>query len=309
MSRDLKNKVEVFLSSLEFGGSTLADLDAIDSLSVGGGGVVLVLNVKRLGGGIEDCKSLIRRSLGNQFNRVDFVETEKRESGAVEKKKFHGIKKVILVSSGKGGVGKTTITYYIASLLSGEGKRVGVLDADIYGPSVPVIAEISEEPKANGGKFTPVEKGGVKYNSIGFLIPKDKSLVWRGPMITKALHKLFNSTDWGELDYLLIDMPPGTGDIHLTICQTYHVDKVVMVTTPSNLAEADVSRAEDMYNKLGLNNQLKICNMAYIEDDRGRSYPFGRSDEKYQLPLTQRGLADDSLKRSLSAVISSNFRG
>lgn len=189
-----------------------------------------------------------------------------------KKEKIHldGVKKVILVSSGKGGVGKSTITALLAHTLKAAGKRVGILDADIYGPSIPSIFGISKKPALLEKKMIPLEAHGILLNSIGFITEPGASISWRGPMTSKALYQLLSLTKWNhgnkELDYLLIDMPPGTGDIHLSLLENYHIDAALIITTPQKIAGADVERAINLYQKLGLDILGIIENMSYFID-------------------------------------------
>lgn len=310
MSRDLRENTKKILDNLELHGHKFKNFDLIEDFVINKKTLIIILNLENINKyDTALCKEIIEDSLKDFFTKVDFIETKKKKSSEEPekvksaKKVFPKIKKVVLISSGKGGVGKSTVTYCLAKSLASQNKKVAVLDADIYGPSIPVIANINKEPEIKEGSFIPIEKHGVKFNSIGFLIPEGKSLVWRGPMITKAIHKLFNSTDWGELDYLLVDMPPGTGDIHLSICEKYHVDSVIMVTTPSEVAEADVKRAEDMYRKLGLTNQKRICNMAYMQLEGQMLYPFGQSKEKHQLPILANHKDINRLKDVLDSML------
>lgn len=204
--------------------------------------------------------------------------TAPKESNA-KKIEIPGVKRLILVSSGKGGVGKSTIAFLLSLFLAKKGFKTGILDADIYGPSLPALTNRYEKPEIVDGKMIPYIFEGVKVNSIGYLIPEGKALVWRGPMITKALHQLLSSTDWGDLDFLIVDMPPGTGDIHLTICEKYSIDSVYMVSTPQELSIVDVSRAVDMYKKLGVEISGIIQNMSFFQDSSGeKHYLFGKED-------------------------------
>lgn len=159
------------------------------------------------------------------------------------------VKKVILIASGKGGVGKSTITSLLAHKLKSEGKKVGIIDADIYGPSIPNMFSISQKPELEDNKMVPLEKYGIYINSIALITAPGSAVSWRGPMVTKALYQLINLTLWPELDYLLIDSPPGTGDIHLSLLQSYNIDKVLMVTTPQVISELDVDRSINLYKK------------------------------------------------------------
>ncbi len=161
------------------------------------------------------------------------------------------VKNIIAVASGKGGVGKSTTSVNLALALVAEGARVGVLDADIYGPSIPRMLGISGKPDTTDGqKIVPKQRHGVQAMSIGFLIEEDTPMIWRGPMVTQALQQLLNETQWDALDYLIIDLPPGTGDIQLTLCQKVPVSGAVIVTTPQDIALLDARKALKMFEKV-----------------------------------------------------------
>lgn len=162
-----------------------------------------------------------------------------------------GVKNVVLVGAGKGGVGKSTIALNLACALARHGASVGLLDADFYGPSIPVMTGIKRKPVSRDGKnLDPLDAHGIKVMSIGFLIEADQALIWRGPMLQGALMQLVRDVNWGELDYLVLDLPPGTGDIPLTVAQQVRSSGAVLVTTPQDLALADVVRAKQMFDKL-----------------------------------------------------------
>ena len=164
-----------------------------------------------------------------------------------------GVKNIIAVASGKGGVGKSTTTVNLALALASEGARVGVLDADIYGPSIPTMLGIDGKPESlDGQKFLPMLGHNLQANSIGFLVPKDQAMVWRGPMVTQALDQLLRQTAWDNLDYLLIDMPPGTGDIHLSLSQKVPLTGAVIVTTPQEIAVQDARKGLKMFEKVSV---------------------------------------------------------
>jgi ATP-binding protein involved in chromosome partitioning len=164
-----------------------------------------------------------------------------------------GVKNIIAVASGKGGVGKSTTAANLALALASEGASVGVLDADIYGPSMPTMLGISGKPVSKDGKrLEPLEGHGLQASSIGFLIEADTPMVWRGPMVTQALEQLLRETNWRELDYLIVDMPPGTGDIQLTLAQKVPVTGVVIVTTPQDIALMDARKGLKMFEKVGI---------------------------------------------------------
>jgi ATP-binding protein involved in chromosome partitioning len=201
-------------------------------------------------------------------------------------KRLTGIKKIIAVASGKGGVGKSTVAANLATALAAEGYIVGILDADIYGPSQPRLFGVPDYmPPSEGddpaSRIVPAESLGVKIMSIGFFIDPHNALVWRGPMATNALRQLIRQTTWGELDYLLIDMPPGTGDVHLSLVHELTVDGAVIVSTPGDLAIDDVRRGVEMFRSEGIDIPVLgiVENMAWFtpaELPDNRYYIFGR---------------------------------
>jgi ATP-binding protein involved in chromosome partitioning len=163
------------------------------------------------------------------------------------------VKNVLLVGAGKGGVGKSTVAINLACALARHGATVGLLDADFYGPSIPVMTGLKKKPVSKDGKLLePLEAHGIKVMSIGFLIEADQALIWRGPMLQGALMQLVRDVNWGELDYLVVDLPPGTGDIPLTVAQQLKSAGAVLVTTPQDVALADVIRAKQMFDKLSI---------------------------------------------------------
>ncbi|MEK8045470.1 iron-sulfur cluster carrier protein ApbC [Ideonella margarita] len=174
-----------------------------------------------------------------------------------------GVKNIIAVASGKGGVGKSTTTVNLALALAAEGAKVGILDADIYGPSQPMMMGITGRPESLDGKtMEPLENYGVKVASIGFLINEDDAMIWRGPMATQALEQLLRQTNWGDLDYLIVDMPPGTGDIQLTLSQRVPITGAVIVTTPQDIALLDAKKGLKMFEKVGVPILGIVENMA-----------------------------------------------
>ena len=178
-------------------------------------------------------------------------------------KTMPNVKNIIAIASGKGGVGKSTTAVNLALALSAEGASVGMLDADIYGPSQPTMLGISGRPESRDGKtLEPMEGHGIQASSIGFLIDMDTPMVWRGPMVTQALEQLLRETNWRELDYLIVDMPPGTGDIHLTLSQKIPVTGAVIVTTPQDIALLDARRGLKMFEKVGIPILGIVENMA-----------------------------------------------
>jgi len=178
-------------------------------------------------------------------------------------KTLPGVKNIIAVASGKGGVGKSTTAVNLALALAAEGASVGMLDADIYGPSQPTMLGITGRPESRDGKtLEPMEGHGIQASSIGFMIDLDTPMVWRGPMVTQALEQLLRDTNWRDLDYLVIDMPPGTGDIHLTLAQKIPVTGAVIVTTPQDIALLDARKGLKMFEKVGIPILGIVENMA-----------------------------------------------
>ena len=177
------------------------------------------------------------------------------------------VKNIIAVASGKGGVGKSTTAVNLALALAAEGAQVGILDADIYGPSLPMMMGISGQPESLDGKtMEPLENHGLQVSSIGFMIDPDQPMVWRGPMVTQALQQLLEQTNWRELDYLIVDMPPGTGDIQLTLSQKVPVTGAVIVTTPQDIALLDARKGLKMFEKVDIpilgiveNMSIHVC--------------------------------------------------
>lgn len=219
-----------------------------------------------------------------------------------------GIQNIVAVASGKGGVGKSTVTANLAVSLSKMGFKVGVLDADIYGPSMPIMFDVeAEKPLAvnidGKSKMKPVENYGIKILSIGFFTQPDQAVVWRGPMAAKALNQMIFDAAWGEIDFLLIDLPPGTGDIHLSIMQSLPITGAVVVSTPQNVALADAKKGVAMFQQESINVPVLgiIENMAYFtpaELPDNKYYIFGKEGAKHladdlkvpflgQLPLVQ----------------------
>lgn len=176
-----------------------------------------------------------------------------------------GVKNIVAISSGKGGVGKSTVSVNLAVALAKCGARVGLLDTDIYGPSIPIMMGVTEKPEVRGEKMVPIEKYGVRLMSLGFLIPEDTAVIWRGPMVMKAVEQLLTDVEWGELDYMLIDLPPGTGDVQLTLVQKVPLSGSVIVTTPQDVALLDVVRGISMFRKVNVPILGIVENMSFFQ--------------------------------------------
>jgi ATP-binding protein involved in chromosome partitioning len=219
---------------------------------------------------------------------------------AIEKTKLPGIKNIIIVASGKGGVGKSTVAAGLAMSLALEGYATGLFDADLYGPSVPVLFNLNNQrPNAyeEGGKtiIEPFIRMGVKLMSLGFFLNSKQAVLWRGPMASNTLKQLINDTAWEQLDYLIIDTPPGTGDIHLTLLQQYEISGVIIVTTPQKIALSDVEKTIDMFrdDQVGAPVLGVVENMAWFspcKHPQEKYYLFGQGGgkalaESFNIPL------------------------
>jgi ATP-binding protein involved in chromosome partitioning len=185
-------------------------------------------------------------------------------SGEQPKLPIPGVRNLIAVGSGKGGVGKTTVAVNLAIALSQLGHKVGLLDADVYGPNVPLMMGIRDQPSAHGDRIVPLEQYGIELMSMGFLNPGDKPLIWRGPMLNSVIQQFLRGVQWGNLDYLVIDLPPGTGDVQLTLIQTAPVSGAIVVTTPSEVSLEDARKAVQMFRQVRVNVLGIVENMSYM---------------------------------------------
>jgi ATP-binding protein involved in chromosome partitioning len=219
---------------------------------------------------------------------------------------FPHLGRVIAVSSGKGGVGKSTVAVNLAVALAEAGKRVGVMDADIYGPNIPRMFGVFERPPVREGRIKPLEAHGVKLMSLGFLVDRDAPAIWRGPIIMKVIQQFLRDVDWGELDYFLVDMPPGTGDAQLSLVQSVQVSGAVIVTTPQEMAVGDALRGAKMFERVNVPVIGIVENMSgYTDPETGKRIDFFSSGggerlaEEVGAPLLGRvplqpGLADQA---------------
>lgn len=233
-----------------------------------------------------DCETSLKEKFGQDLE-VEIIMGAKvrahNEKKSEKENLLPDVKNVILIASGKGGVGKSTVAVNIAIALAQSGAAVGLLDADIYGPSIPLMMGVlHEKPRATGDeehvKILPFEKYGIRFMSIGFFVEPEKALIWRGPIASNALKQLFTDVEWGSLDYLIIDTPPGTGDIHLTLLQSLNVAGVAVVTTPQQVALSDARKAVNLFRQ----DSLKVPVLGIIEN---MSYftPEELPDKKYYL--------------------------
>jgi ATP-binding protein involved in chromosome partitioning len=239
----------------------------------------------------EACDFAIERAFGKEVKTEIKVKGIPQEERSEEQREvLPGVKNIVAVASGKGGVGKSTVTANLAVSLAQKGYKVGLIDADIYGPSVPTMFDLQEaKPTAkdvNGKQLIePLENHGVKVLSIGFFADADQAIVWRGPMATKAVDQLFKDVDWGELDHLLIDVPPGTGDIHLTLVQTAPLTGAIITSTPQEVALSDAKKGVNMFrlDSVGVPVLGMIENMAYFTPEElpeNKYYIFGKEGAK-----------------------------
>ena len=259
--------------------SDLVDAKSIKAIEIDGGNVKVAVE---LGFPAKGFKDELANALKAQISSVEGVSSVdvdvswKIAAHSVQKslKPIDNVKNIIAVASGKGGVGKSTTSVNLALALAEEGAKVGLLDADIYGPSQPRMLGVSGQPQSNDGKtLEPLENYGIQAMSIGFLIDEETPMIWRGPMVTQALEQLLNDTNWSSLDYLIIDLPPGTGDTQLTLAQKVPVSGAVVVTTPQDIALLDARKGFKMFEKvevpvLGIveNMSIHICSNCNHEE-------------------------------------------
>lgn len=246
----------------------------------------LILDLSINANNSDDVKSLVINHLKKEFNwlkNIDLNITSKSSSTVSTHKDakkdavLPGVKNTIAVASGKGGVGKSTVAVNLAVALAKDGASVGLIDADIYGPSIPLMLGTTEKPKVyqaeNSVKMIPLEAQGIKFMSIGLLVDDTAPVIWRGPMASGAIKQFMTDVEWGELDYLIFDMPPGTGDIQLTLVQTIPLTGAVIVTTPQEVSLIDARKALKMFERVNVPILGVIENMSYfIAPDTGKQY-------------------------------------
>ncbi|KAF0131249.1 MAG: hypothetical protein FD155_913 [Bacteroidetes bacterium] len=288
MNIEKSKVIEVLKGIIYFAkGDNIVDLGMIDELIISDNTLRFRLVFPKLGEpAVNIVSNAATKALKEAFGDstiIDITPITEKEKG---RGPLAGVRNIIAIASGKGGVGKSTVAANLAVALSRTGAKVGLVDADIYGPSVPMMFGIVDEApgmieKEGKQMIVPIEKYGIRLLSIGFFVDTDKPLIWRGPMATSALNQLLTDADWGILDFLIIDLPPGTGDIQLTLAQSYSITGAVVVTTPQKVAFADVRRAATMFRQEKLTIPLLglIENMAYftpLDMPEKKYYIFGK---------------------------------
>ncbi|RUL87134.1 Mrp/NBP35 family ATP-binding protein [Tautonia sociabilis] len=274
----------------------LVDLGMIKDIRIGDRTLELTVNLTTpacpLKGKIEaDVREALTRHLGTDRELRITMASDVRGKGVLEKGDIPGVRNVIAVGSGKGGVGKSTLAAALAFGLRQYGSRVGLMDADVYGPSVPHLVGASGRPMAKGERIQPIEANGLKLMSIGFLVKPEQAVIMRGPMLHGIVNQFLHQVDWGELDYLVIDLPPGTGDVPLTLSQSLPLTGAVVVCTPQEVALLDATRAVSMFRQLKVPLLGMVENMSFLDIPGGeRMYPFGhggvrRRAEELEVPF------------------------
>jgi ATP-binding protein involved in chromosome partitioning len=211
-----------------------------------------------------DCRKAVKEEIP-EAEEIKVNMSSKVTSFAMDKKALSGVKNIIAIASGKGGVGKSTVSANLALSLASTGARVGLLDADIYGPTIPALLDIHEQPEVTDQKkMIPIEKHGIKLMSIGFLLKGNEPVIWRGPMVAGVVNQFLKDVEWGDLDYLLVDLPPGTGDAQLTLSQAIPLSGVVIVSTPEDIAMNIATKALSMFQHLKVPVLGIIENMSYF---------------------------------------------
>ncbi len=226
------------------------------------------------------CKNAIHTMVDSEAN-VKINITSNVQRSRDDQSVLSGIKNIIAVASGKGGVGKSTFAINLSKTLAMSGAKVGLMDADIHGPSIPTLMNTTDKkPEMDGDLMVPIENEGVQTMSIGYMVDMKQALVWRGPMLSKAISQFCSDVKWGNIDYLIIDLPPGTGDIHLSVVQHIPISGVVLITTPEEVAVADTRKAIDMFHNPHINQNILgiVENMSFFqpEENGKKYYLFGK---------------------------------
>jgi len=266
-------------------GKDLVTLNMIEGIEIEGKKVSFTVNLTTPACPMKDeiqraCVNAIKHLVDEEAEVTPIMSSKVQQSSKIEESAsdtLSGVKNIIAIASGKGGVGKSTVTVNLAVALAQTGAKVGLVDTDIYGPSIPTMFNIHDRPNINTRrKLIPLEKYGVKLLSMGLLVDQDQAVVWRGPMVSSAVKQFLSEAEWGELDYLLMDLPPGTGDIQLTIVQTVPLTGAVIVSTPQDVALDDARKGVAMFNKVNVPVLGIVENMAYFT-------PPDMPDKKYHI--------------------------
>lgn len=266
-------------------GKDLVTLNMIEDIVIEGKKVAFTVNLTTPACPMKEeiqraCENAIKHLVDTEAEVHANMSSQVQQSQKMEDAEsdtLSGVKNIIAIASGKGGVGKSTVTVNLAVALAQTGAKVGLVDTDIYGPSIPTMFDVHERPNINTRrKLIPLEKYGVKLLSMGLLVDQDQAVVWRGPMVSSAVKQFLSEAEWGELDYLLMDLPPGTGDIQLTIVQTVPLTGAVIVSTPQDVALDDARKGVAMFNKVNVPVLGIVENMAYFT-------PPDMPDKKYHI--------------------------
>ncbi len=261
--------------------------------------------------GIEKVTAVLTGSHGH-------IKVENKNTAPLDRRQsIPGVRRIIAIAAGKGGVGKSTVSVNLAVAAAASGINTALVDGDIYGPSLPRMMGLSQKPELIDGKMLPLQNHGVACASIGFLIDQANAAIWRGPMATKALHQLLLGTKWEGIDIMFLDLPPGTGDIQLTLAQNYKIDGVILVTTPQEIALADVRKAAQMFSRVNIPILGIIENMSYFQDSTGqKNYIFGEGGgeklaAELKTPLLTQIPLDPKLRQNADAgtpVVGEEFK-
>lgn len=260
----------------------LVTLNMIKSVAIDNGRVRLGIELTTPACPLKDT---IQKDVERELKRIDGVREVAIEWSAQvratvkQQTQLPGVKNIVAVGAGKGGVGKSTIAVALAAGLSRAGAKVGVMDADVYGPSIPKMFGVeNERPGVRGEKILPIVSNGIGVMSIGFMVESERAIIWRGPMVHGVVKQFLDQVEWGELDYLIVDLPPGTGDVPLTLSQSIPLTGAIVVCTPQEVAQLDAIRALRMYQQLNVDILGMVENMSYfIAPDTGKEYDiFGR---------------------------------
>lgn len=265
-----KNDIQIYIEKITFSDNSSV-FSRTSDIMIRDQSITFVIDIKNID--ISEAE-IVKEKIITQLNKelknayqIKIILTSTKKNQNNQKQLYiDGVKEVIVIAAGKGGVGKSTISALLSQKLAAQNKKVGLIDADIYGPSIPNIFGVNIAPEIKNKMMIPIYKHNVYINSIGFIAPQDKAISWRGPMLSKALYQLISLTKWDDLDHLIIDMPPGTGDIHLSLLQNYYVNKAIIVTTPQKISEIDVARSINMYKNFNVPIHGIIENMSYYID-------------------------------------------